>query len=187
MPGNPHYFLAVSLPDSIKGELNQLIPFFQKNFLFNKWVHFEDYHITLAFLGFVTEPQLKNVKELVANQIEDELAFSLALTRIGTFGMKHSPRIFWVGLNESRPLDILRDKVYLACSQAGFQLEKRPFHPHITVARQWASDTAFNLDLLDTGNVFQVHPLSFQATEVVLYKTNLLQTPKYEKLITFSL
>jgi hypothetical protein len=35
--------------------------------------------------------------------------------------------------------------------------------------------------------VFGRKPLSFQATEVVLYRTNLLQTPKYENLITFLL
>jgi RNA 2',3'-cyclic 3'-phosphodiesterase len=187
MSEKTHYFLAVRLPDSIKMELNQAKQFFQKEFSFKRWVHPEDYHITLAFLGYANENQLKEIKELVPNYMKEDNSFPLTISQIGTFGMKTSPRIFWAGVNDSNPLQHLRKQVYAACEQAGFQLEKRPFHPHITLARKWDSDSEFNLTLLDHTNLFDEKPLTFQATDVVLYRTNLLQTPKYENLITFSL
>lgn len=187
MSDKTHYFLAVKLPNPIKQSLNEAKEVLQKNFPFKKWVHPEDYHITLAFLGFANENQLKDVKKLVTQHIKDESSFSLTISQIGTFGMKSSPRIFWAGLNESQELQRLRNQVYKACTEAGFQLEKRAFHPHITMARKWSSEEEFALNILDENNVFGGKPLTFQATEVVLYRTNLLQTPKYENLITFSL
>jgi 2'-5' RNA ligase len=187
MSEKTHYFLAVKLPNPIKRSLNEAKEIFQKKFPFKKWVHPEDYHITLAFLGFATENQLKDVKRLVPQHIGNESSFPLTISQIGTFGMKGAPRIFWAGLNDSQKLQSLRNQVYKACTEAGFQLEKRAFHPHITFARKWSSEEEFQAKQLDENNMFGREPLTFQATEVVLYKTNLLQTPKYENLITFSL
>lgn len=187
MSNKTHYFLAVKLPDSIKTELDEAKKMLQKNLSFQRWVHKEDYHITLAFLGFATQNQLKEVEKLVFNQMRDEKAFSLTISHLGTFGMRTSPRIFWAGLNKSLELETVRNKVFEACGQAGFDLEKRAFHPHITLARKWASEEEFNPNQLDESNLFQEKSLLFQATEIVLYRTNLLQTPKYENLITFSL
>ncbi|HLO12012.1 MAG TPA: RNA 2',3'-cyclic phosphodiesterase [Pseudoneobacillus sp.] len=187
MTEKTHYFLAVRLPDSIKKALNETIGRLQNHFSFQRWVHPEDYHITLAFLGFANENQINDIKELVPKYIQAEKSFSLTISQLGIFGMKTSPRIFWAGLNESKELQTLRNKVYFACEQAGFQLEKRAFHPHITLARKWSTEEAFHPVLLESTNVFREAPLIFHATDVVLYKTNLLQTPKYENLITFSL
>lgn len=187
MSEKTHYFLAVKLPDPIKQSLLEAAEVFQKNLSFQKWVHPEDYHITLAFLGFANENQLRDVKKLVSQHIKDESSFPLTISQIGTFGMKSAPRIFWAGLNDSQGLQNLRNQVYIACTEAGFQLEKRAFHPHITLARKWSSEEEFQPTQLDVNNLFGRQPLTFQATEVVLYKTNLLRTPKYENLITFSL
>jgi RNA 2',3'-cyclic 3'-phosphodiesterase len=187
MSEKTHYFLAVKLPDPIKQSLYEAVEGFQKDFPFKKWVHKEDYHITLAFLGFANENQLKGVKELVPHYIKTEKSMPLTITQIGIFGMKSAPRIFWAGLSDSQELQVLRNQVYKACTEAGFQLEKRAFHPHITMARKWSSEEEFHPTQLDDKNVFGQYPLIFQATEVILYKTNLLHTPKYENLITFSL
>lgn len=187
MTEKTHYFLAMRLPDSVKRDLHQAKLEFEKTLIFKRWVHMEDYHITLAFLGFANQNQLIELKDLVVKQLENENRFSLTITKLGTFGMETSPRIFWAGLEDSRELQNLREKVYLACGQVGFQLEKRPFHPHITLARKWGEGEAFRSEQLNVNNIFQEEPLTFDAKEVVLYRTNLLQTPKYENLITFSL
>lgn len=187
MSEKTHYFLALRLPDPIKNLLAVAKEKFQGNFHFQRWVHEQDYHITLAFLGFANEQQLGDMKELVPNYIKNECTFSLTISHLGTFGMKEAPRIFWAGVDRSQELQILRNKTYEACEQAGFQLEKRSFHPHITLARKWKGNEPFDTLWLERENLFQEQPLTFLASEVVLYKTNLLQTPKYENLITFSL
>ena len=72
------------------------------------------------------------------------------------------------------------------CSEAGFSLEERKFNPHITLARNWTG-TEFKPEILQKYNPFSKEPLSFEAQEVVLYRTNLESTPKYESIATFSL
>jgi RNA 2',3'-cyclic 3'-phosphodiesterase len=187
MSDKTHYFLAVSLPNHVKQSLKSAKEDVQEVFQFHRWVHPEDYHITLAFLGFANENQLRDTKQFVPQMIQNEKPFSLTISKMGTFGMKESPRIFWAGLNESVELQTLRRQVYSACEKAGFQLEKRAFHPHITLARKWQGNDAFHIGWLDIHNSFREKPIHFQADEVVLYRTNLMQTPKYEKVFTFSL
>jgi RNA 2',3'-cyclic 3'-phosphodiesterase len=187
MSETTHHFLAIRLPEATKKELHDAREHFEKVFSFNRWVHMEDYHITLAFLGFATQNQLMDVKELVMKEIQGIKPISLRISHIGTFGMKTAPRIFWAGVNDSKELHQLREQVYTACGMAGFLLEKRPFHPHITIARKWSSDVAFEPSALEHGNIFEDQMLEFLAEDVVLYRTNLTQTPKYENLISFSL
>jgi RNA 2',3'-cyclic 3'-phosphodiesterase len=187
MSDKTHYFLAVRLPDSTKDSLKKTCENLQKSLSFGRWVHPQDFHITLAFLGFANENQLASIKDLVPEYIQNEKAFALSISHLGTFGRKEQPRIFWAGVNESEVLQNLQQKIYLTCGNAGFQLEKRPFHPHITLARKWSGEESFQPAKLEQNNTFRKNPIEFQVTEVVLYKTNLLQTPKYENLITFSL
>jgi RNA 2',3'-cyclic 3'-phosphodiesterase len=101
---------------------------------------------------------------------------------LGTFGRIESPRIFWVDTKDSNELKEVRKKVFTACLETGFQLETRPFKPHITLARKWAGDEAFQTRLLDdVWNEFQSEPWEFTVNEVVLYQTHLDKTPKYEE------
>jgi RNA 2',3'-cyclic 3'-phosphodiesterase len=187
MSEKTHYFLALRLPDPIKNSLAEARRKLQEGFHFQRWVHEQDYHITLAFLGYANEQQLRDVREFLPNYIKNDSTFSLSISHIGTFGMKEAPRIFWAGIDKSQELQALRNHTYSACEQAGFQLEKRSFHPHITLARKWKGNEPFDMLFLDKENLFWEQPLTFKATEVVLYKTNLLQTPKYETVFTFSL
>ena len=77
--------------------------------------------------------------------------------------------------------------MFSACEEAGFELETRPFRPHITLARKWIGEEAFQQTLLEIWNELQSEPLAFQANEVVLYQTHLHKTPKYEAIQVFPL
>lgn len=78
--------------------------------------------------------------------------------------------------------------MFAACGKAGFQLETRPFRPHITLARKWIGDEPFQTGMLERlWGELQPEPLQFEASEVVLYQTNLNKTPKYEAKTIFPL
>jgi RNA 2',3'-cyclic 3'-phosphodiesterase len=111
----------------------------------------------------------------------------LEINKLGIFGKLDSPRIFWGDTKESNELQVVRRKVFTACLDAGFQLETRPFKPHITLARKWAGDKPFQKTLLDVWNDLQPEPLLFKVNEVVLYQTHLDKTPKYEEITIYKL
>lgn len=187
MEKESHYFWAVRIPDGVKqtihDELTQVKPIFQ----FKRWVDLNDYHITLAFLGAVNPQQLPSVIKLVGDAIKKQKAFMLEIEGLNVFGPQKSPRIFWGAVNEVNQLFQIQEIVHKTCLAAGFTLETRPYHPHITLARKWGGNEDFKIDDLVTQNPFGERVLSFQVSEIVLYKSNLENTPKYESIAAFSL
>lgn len=181
-----HYFYALELPGEIKEILKETIHGIQEEMPFKTWVHPQDLHITLAFLGNAPEAKLKAANEIIDAALNNTTTFKLVINQLGFFGRKDSPRIFWAGLEKSAELNEVREAVFSSCSAAGFSLETRPFSPHITIARKWAGEEAFTAGQLEAVNPFK-KGLLFQAERVVLYKTHLGKSPKYEPITLFPL
>ncbi|WP_175990635.1 RNA 2',3'-cyclic phosphodiesterase [Bacillus sp. Marseille-Q1617] len=180
-----HYFFALSLPDEMKKEVHELtVPIVEED-SFKKWVHPEDYHITLAFLGDSSQEDLDQAIDHVTQSLHNLGSFPLSLKRFGTFGKSDEPRIFWMGVNPSSTLHQIREKVYEACEEAGFQLDSRPFTPHITVGRKWNKPSAFSKEWVSEFNPVETHCHTIR--EIVLYRTHLDRIPKYEQVHTIEL
>lgn len=183
----PHYFWAVRIPDTIKQAIHDELTRIKPIFPFKRWVDLQDYHITLAFLGTVTAQQLPTIIQAMGDAVRDQKAFEMAIEGLNVFGAPKTPRIFWAAVNEVKPLFQVQEIVHHTCLAAGFALETRPYHPHITLARKWAGTKDFNMDDLIAHNPFGKQVLPFQASEIVLYQSNVENTPKYEAIAAFSL
>ncbi|PLS02026.1 RNA 2',3'-cyclic phosphodiesterase [Neobacillus cucumis] len=187
MNQRPHFFFAVRIPEETKLTMKNHIERLKQDIPFSKWVHHMDLHITLAFLGSAEPEKLKKAENYVKKALKNEESFTLKINKLGIFGKKDSPRVFWADTESSEELNCIRKKVYSACETAGFQLETRPFKPHITLARKWKEPYEFQEDLLKVWGELQPEPLNFHAQEVVVYQTHLNQTPKYEAITIFPL
>lgn len=181
-----HYFFALSLPEEIKLKLKEYCNQLKNSYPFARWVHEQDYHITLAFLGQASKEQLNQATVLVGQNLHDSHSFSLTIDALGIFGRKETPRIFFGGVQREEMLQEVRNQVFKACLAAGFQLETRPFHPHITFARKWQGDEQFPFATFEVEKRL-VTTLTFQAKEIVLYESHLDREPKYEAIKTFTL
>ena len=175
-----HYFFALSLPKDTKERIQELTQRAWTRDSFEKWVHPDDYHITLAFLGDSSPQQLDDAIDHIEAQVRSCSSFSLKLNQFGTYGKVDSPRILWLGVHHSPPLHLIRELVYDGCKEVGFQLDSRPFSPHITLGRKWNMDTPFSPVLLNSTE-------SFLINEVVLYRTHVDRLPKYEAIHTIPL
>lgn len=175
-----HFFFAVKIPEEIKLLIKEKCDKLKEILPFSTWVHYEDLHITLAFLGNAPSEKLSNAVDNVNAALSGRSEFHLEMNKLGTFGKEESPRIFWLDTKESNELEAVRKKVFTACTEAGFQLETRHFKPHITLARKWKGDQHFHKKFLDVWMELQPEPLLFNISEVVLYQTHLDKTPKYE-------
>jgi 2'-5' RNA ligase len=188
MEHSTHFFFAVKIPEETKLFMKDHIEELNEIFSFSRWVHHEDLHITLAFLG--NAPSSK--RSMAENNVKEALfatdALKLQINKLGFFGSVDAPRVFWADILENNGLHTIRKKIFLACEQAGFQLETRPFHPHITLARKWNGAIPLQKDLLDDfWDRIQPEPFHFEVRDVVLYQTHLNQTPKYEVVRVFPL
>lgn len=180
---NTHYFLAVPLPDELINKLSFYLKELQQELAFTRWVHPEDLHLTLAFLGVINDEDKKQLTEEMRTIAQHTQPFSLTLKDLGVFGNPQAPRIFWHGIVESIELNQLRDAVYQACERIGFSLDQRKFHPHLTLARKWKG-APFSEDCLTKSHA---KTDIFKVEEFILYETHLNKLPKYEKKESFRL
>ncbi|WP_028392301.1 RNA 2',3'-cyclic phosphodiesterase [Bacillus cihuensis] len=181
-----HFFYALTLPDETKELLQQTSERIKTEFPFKKWLHHDDYHITLAFLGDAPEEMRQKSLELVNVALAEVSKFELYLNGMGIFGDLASPRILWAGVDPSEQLFNLQKKVYTACEEAGFTLDKKPFKPHITLARKFIGN-AFQLNRMQELADISNRTYRFQGATVTLYQTHLGQAPSYQPIATSSL
>ncbi|MBP3038881.1 RNA 2',3'-cyclic phosphodiesterase [Bacillaceae bacterium Marseille-Q3522] len=182
MKRESHYFLAVSLPNDVKRKLAAICGKLRSALPFQKWVHEQDYHITLAFLGTASDQSLQQLQTAISAFVRHE-SFSLEIHHFGTFGLKDKPRIFWAGVAKEQRLFDLQAQIQALCVKAGFLLEDRPYRPHITLARKWEGIFLFQRDWQQEISL----SLPFTVKNITLYETKIDSTPKYKPVAIFPL
>ena len=135
-------FVAIELPESWLASLQKLMDELKTAFARDlvtrearlRWVRPEGIHLTLKFLGEVQQERLTDIESALAAAVSTAPNINIELGATGTFG--RSPRVLWVGLSgDMRALSDLAVRVDAACASAGFEREKRPLAPHLTLAR----------------------------------------------------
>lgn len=180
-----HFFIAVPIDEINKANIKRWVDCNKDELPFKSWVHQDDYHITLAFLGYVEETEkLNQLKKIVKEAVSVYSPFQMKLKGIDIFGKKESPRILWISLEESKGLADLQQKIYRVCHDIGIVLDSKPFRPHITIARKWKSEEHF-IKPMDYDDYFKELPNSLYVDEINLYQTHLDRVPKYEVIKTF--
>lgn len=180
----PHYFIAVSLQQTLKKQLAQ----WQKELMpllpYKQWTHAEDLHLTLKFLGPVPEKQLERLMNEL-HSLEEMISFEIELNGVGYFGNPEKPRVFFADVHKTDALEQLQRKTDRCAENASFEKEKRTFRPHITLAKKWNGIS--KQDLRTILDRYQNSRFVIPAKEVVIYKIHPSNLPKYEKYATFQL
>jgi len=100
-----------------------------------RWVEPDNLHITLWFLGEMSEPDA----EALVTALEQSLGaprFTLRVGGAGAFPEHGPPRALWLGLTTGREaLQTIYERLTRVLQPLGHEPEKRPFAPHLTIAR----------------------------------------------------
>jgi 2'-5' RNA ligase len=116
-----------------------------------KVVRPEHMHLTLAFAGNVTDVVGAAIVESMGVEIA-QAPFELAFEGVGTFPPRGAPRILWLGVTGGADAVItLHASVAGRFEAAGAHLDRRPLHPHLTLARWRRASGSFRLRATD-GN-----------------------------------
>jgi 2'-5' RNA ligase len=89
-----------------------------------------DLHVTLHYLGDYETETVAPVLERVEGG-----AFDLRLRGPGHFALKGRRKILWIGVETNTPLMALHAQVAAALAPLGYEPERRPYRPHVTLAR----------------------------------------------------
>ena len=169
----PRLFIAVDMPETIKNNLS-LMAFGIPG---AKWVAPEQLHLTVRFIGEVDGGLFRDIKEILG---EIHFAsFSLQLKGVGYFPPRGAPRVLWVGLEKSEPLQLLRKKIDTALLRVRIEPEGRKFSPHITLARLKNSPVNKIANFLSGNGLFSQEP--FQVEDFKLYSSVLSPKGAYHK------
>ena len=129
-------FIAIEPPDALKGEIAQWIETLARAIPDPKrrlhWVKKEQLHLTLKFLGETKPDLLPLLAEALRNAGQEAASFPLSFAKVGHFG----GRVIWLGIDAgANQCANIAKSIDAACHALGFELESRPFSPHITLAR----------------------------------------------------
>jgi 2'-5' RNA ligase len=90
-------------------------------------------HLTLHFLGDVAD-EARAVLPAALARVTFE-PFTIAIRGTGMFPPRGRPTVLWAGVTDSVPLAALHGGIGVALESCGLAIERRPYVPHVTLAR----------------------------------------------------
>lgn len=142
-------FIAVELDAALRESVAALRSRVNSAAASLRWLPPANLHLTLKFLGQITETRTATVVAAAREVARRARPFSITLAGMGAFPSSRRPRVVWVGVVEgSDRLVALAGDLDTALRRMRFPKEARPFQPHLTVAR--AKDAGPAPDLSDT-------------------------------------
>jgi 2'-5' RNA ligase len=160
----PRLFVAIDLPDTIKDQLGALCDGVPGA----KWVKRDQLHLTLRFVGEVTDVKFRVIQDTL-NRIR-AAPFAMAMQGVGQFPPKRAARVLWVAVDVPPELGVLQRQIETTLVKLSYPPEERPFSAHITLARLKTPPPPSAIqDYLARHSAFQSEP--FSITEFVLFSS----------------
>lgn len=124
-------FIALDIDDDIRDRLARFVEGVCGFAPDVRFVGVESLHVTLKFLG---ETEKRGAIEQALAHVHGP-QFSLQFRGSGFFPGAKYPRVFWAGIQAGPELGELAAKIDEWMAPLGFERERGPYHPHLTLAR----------------------------------------------------
>ncbi len=175
-------FLALKLPP----ELRELLALKQAGWKREagrkiRWIPPDNLHVTLKFIGETGEGRVRDIIGICDTLFANLSSIDLVVDRTGIFPEPRRPRILWAGVSDrDKRLALLRDSIETGLADLGIPVEKRKFHPHVTVARvRRPRDMAEGFKKTFLTTLFSDN--RFKADGITLFRSMLQPSgPRYE-------
>ncbi|MEZ4592285.1 MAG: RNA 2',3'-cyclic phosphodiesterase [Chloroflexota bacterium] len=142
-------FIAIDLPEGVKDVLAETAVALAQNIPHRavRWVTRPQMHLTLRFLGDTAVSQLPTLQDELTQLATRYQPFQLRLRDVGAFPNQKRPRVVWAGLaGDLAPLQNLQAEIEDQVVALGWEREKRPFSPHLTLGRVQDANAARGLN-----------------------------------------
>lgn len=133
-----------------------------------RWQTFEQMHLTLRFIGEVSETTAHDI-DLALQGVRID-PFEIAVKGVGVFGTGKRPRIIWAGVAPEAPLDLLHRRIESALTRTGLPPDRRKYAPHVTLAR--LKNRAERLDRF-VADHSDLMTDSWDVTRITLFRSHL--------------
>jgi 2'-5' RNA ligase len=159
-------FAGIPLAAALIDELSAISVRLQSSGDGLRWSAPESWHITLQFLGNTGQEQY----ECMVARLGELRSPSVPIQMEGLSFFERAG-VFFAGVAVTPELLLLQQHVTAATSICGFIPETRPYHPHVTLARNRSKGRAHGLYELKSRIHRQPGFTSFVAEKFVLYES----------------
>jgi len=176
-----HYFIGINIPPTFKDPIEMFIMKYQLESAYKVIPHLADLHVTLLYLGMVSDELLPLLKAELSEIATRHSTFPMHVDGLSYFGASTGPRVVYLSVGESNALSLLQREIeHTIAKQLERSISER-FIPHVTIAkkRRTTNDVVIQKDqiqavevLVESFSLFAVHPD---------------HSPKYEALESFTL
>jgi 2'-5' RNA ligase len=173
--------MRVFIAFDISDEAKQFLLDSQKQLKSCKATLVKEFHLTLKFIGEVSEGDVEQILSKLSKIRFD--SFDASLSKVGVFPKRDYARVVWIGLEPKDTISALQKQVDDATEKFGIK-QKDHFEPHITLVR--IKDIDDKKAFLDSIDKIQVPNIKFPVSSFKLIKSTLTpQGPVYEVLRSF--
>ncbi len=169
-------FIALELPQPVQASLadvqNDLRGQFPKESI--RWIHPDDTHCTLKFLGNVSEKIVDDLKALLYGLARFQKAFQLQTNSLDCFPHRNKPNVVYAAVyGQLNALSQLQQQTDANVAALGFEPETRRYTPHLTLARIRRKTTATDRKQIgDICSEYWFEQLTWKADSVSLWHTH---------------
>jgi 2'-5' RNA ligase len=132
-------------------------------------------HLTLKFLGDVSEKNITVIKEILYAEAASHKQFEISVGGFGVFPSFTRPRVIWIGVEAPEELHHLYRRIDAETARLGYAPDQRKFNPHVTLGR--VSRNANPKEVRQIGGVLRQYKLGFlgasRIVDVNLFRSDL--------------
>jgi len=129
-------FISVPVPEPLFNLQKKLKVTISEKMGKIRWLHKDQIHLTIKFLGDTTEDSINDVRHVMQKVADEFKPFNLTVQKTGCFPRIERPRVMWTGVSgELDKLYQLVEKIQKKLNPLGFPKDEKKYHPHITIAR----------------------------------------------------
>ncbi len=126
-------FVAIDLPGEVLAALDRMVARLRPLARIS-WGRLENLHLTTKFIGEWPEPRLEEVHAALRG-LTRRAPIPIQVRGLGFFPNRRAPRVFWAGVEAPGALAELAGATERALAKLGVAEERRPYSPHLTLAR----------------------------------------------------
>lgn len=125
-------FIAINLDEKTKKFIRSKMSKWEEKLSLH-WTEPENLHLTLVYLGFVSDEQLGRICEDLRETLQKQEVFDLEMNLFCWGPNDKKPKMAWLKGGQNSRLSSLRNKI--ENSVFDFEIDKKDFSPHITIGR----------------------------------------------------
>lgn len=129
-------FIAIEIPEALTAAIAAVQERLKSAGVDASWPRPEGIHLTLKFLGEISEGLVSEIVAALALALSETKRFRICIAGVGTFPNPVSPRVVWFGITgDVGRLVALQAAVEQVMAGVGLERDNRPYTPHLTLGR----------------------------------------------------